>query len=828
MALKPESAKKKFRSKPKGAVGIAPDPDFPEFAKVRPTTPQKTKASIKAGRIPSPPRAQQPKKTKKKSRTWKGWFFSSLFRYSLLYSLYVYICTCPKDGTDARTICDIGDRTLDIVEPHLYDAYDFYVEPYYHEYLSSYVDQAAPYVISANEQYIRPARLYATEKFEKTGRPLLVKAKDAAIATLSPYAQRAYDAYLAEFVLTGQETYDAYAPTVQKYGKLGYDYAIEKAYPYYLISLPYLEKAWEHGVETAGWAGVEGKGWISRRWGIHVEPQLWRIQERLGLKGLRGTRVQDGPTPPHRGSPNASDTAPDSVLEESYEDIDAGEAPREKAEAADGEPKEKKKSSAEQIEAARPQVEADLESWSAKFEEAGVKASASVVSQLDELCGKVMKEHEPLSVELITDLEARIEKEYRDFEQGLGTLLESPAETKYVMMGYDGLVGRTVSNLKEKQAQIKSRTQELLMDTYQATAKIVDAALAEMDSAHDVGMQELGMKWAWMEGVTYKDWAKYHELKKAFGSFKTKVIRSGQGHKGLREVTDYAKSIDDATVDLLKVARVEVGKLEKLGRQRLVKACAERDAAAEKEATGESNKQSVGDVERDEKGEAAKEVPPSDATKEVPEPKEKTEKPADPSEDESNHTPGQGQAESERQQKAEPEGVEAATQEQPPAQEQAQSEPETKPEESASPEATSHQTEARPATKEAEPEPEAQAETPIEPETKASTKPESQPEAQAESKPKTSSESKAQKAESKPAGKEEDPESQREAKKDSSDPKSEQDQKSESKQEPSPDTQQEPAAEKAETKTNTATEPAAKESSVNVEEQEEKIRKDEL
>ncbi|KAK6519569.1 hypothetical protein TWF281_003393 [Arthrobotrys megalospora] len=823
MALKPESAKKKIR-KPKGAVGIAP-----EYAKVvRPATPsQKTKSSIKNSRISSPPCPRPAKK----ARSWKGWFFSSLFRYSLLYSLYVYIWTCPKDGSDARTICDLGDRTLDIVEPYVYDAYDFYIEPYYYEYLSPYVDQAAPYVISANEQYIRPARLYAAEQFEKNGLPLLVRGKDAAIEIVRPYAQRVYDNYLAEFVLTGRELYDAYGPTVEKYGKQGYDYAIEKAYPYYLISLPYLEKAWEQGIQTAGWAGVEGKGWIARRWGIHVEPQLWRIQERLGLKGLRGTRVQDGPTPPHRGNPNASDTAPDNILEESYEDEDAEDTPEEDLKETSGEQQEKKKSSAEQIEEARPQVEADLVSWGTKFEEAGLKASAEVVAQLDELCSKVMKEQTPLSTEILTDLEARIEKEYRDFEQGLGTLLDSPAETKYVLMGYDGLVGRTRNNLKEKQTQIKSRTQEFLMDTYQTTAKIVDAALADMDSAHDIGMQELGMKWAWMDGVTYKDWAKYHELKKAFGSLKTKVIRSGQGHKGLREVTDYAKSIDDAAADVLKVARAEVTKLEKAGRQRLIKACAERDAAeAEKEATGKSDKQVVGDVERDDKGEVVKEVPSSDATKEVPEPKEKTEKPADPSEAESNHTPGQGQAESERQQKAESEGVEAATlQEQPAAQEQAQPEPETKSEEPASSEAAGNQAEARVTTKETESEPESEAQTQTQSESEAQTsaKLESQPETQAESQPEASPEPKAQKEEPESASKEEESKSKSETEKDAGS-KSEQEQKSEFKQEPTADTQQEPTPEKAETETNTATERTIKESSVNIEEPEEKVQKDEL
>ena len=40
------------------------------------------------------------------------------------------------------------------------------------------------------------------------------------------------------------------------------------------------------------------------------------------------------------------------------------------------------------------------------------------------------------------------------------------------------------------------------------------STLEVLDGIRDLGLQEIGMRWAWMEGVTYKHWAKYHDLKR--------------------------------------------------------------------------------------------------------------------------------------------------------------------------------------------------------------------------------------------------------------------------------------------------------------------------
>lgn len=210
------------------------------------------------------------------------------------YAIYQYFWTCNY-GQDSRYICRYGDTALDYVEPYVLDLYDQYIDPHYAEYLESYVEKATPYVIIANEKYVQPARVYAVEQFEKHGRPQLVKAQQQVLAEyssrLGPHVEKAkaqglvyYNDYLADAVTTGQELYVAYYPVAEKYAKQGYDFAIEKGHPYYLAALPYIKIAWEKALETAGWVGLEGKGWVVRRWGMHVEPQLWRIQERLGKR----------------------------------------------------------------------------------------------------------------------------------------------------------------------------------------------------------------------------------------------------------------------------------------------------------------------------------------------------------------------------------------------------------------------------------------------------------------------------------------------------------------------------------------------------------------
>ena len=166
-----------------------------------------------------------------------------------------------------------------------------YISPYYDQYLAKHVEHAKPYVKTTNEKYIAPASTYAITQIDKYGRPSYEKAKEVAtteydrlaapkVAQLTKEGQKYYDTYLVKYVKIIEQSYEQNRPKVLAV----INQVSTKAYPLYIAALPYAETGWEKFVELVGKAGVEGKGWVARRWGMHVEPQLWRIQEKLGKK----------------------------------------------------------------------------------------------------------------------------------------------------------------------------------------------------------------------------------------------------------------------------------------------------------------------------------------------------------------------------------------------------------------------------------------------------------------------------------------------------------------------------------------------------------------
>lgn len=59
----------------------------------------------------------------------------------------------------------------------------------------------------------------------------------------------------------------------------------------------------------------------------------------------------------------------------------------------------------------------------------------------------------------------------------------------------------------------------------------VSSTLNILDGISDLGLQEIGMRWAWMDGVTYKDWGKYHAMKNQLAQWRQEVSDFGMKHE---------------------------------------------------------------------------------------------------------------------------------------------------------------------------------------------------------------------------------------------------------------------------------------------------------
>lgn len=69
------------------------------------------------------------------------------------------------------------------------------------------------------------------------------------------------------------------------------------------------------------------------------------------------------------------------------------------------------------------------------------------------------------------------------------------------------------------------------------------------------------MRWAWTDGVTYKDWQKYHKLKSTLTEWQAEVESVGSRHEGLRIAHEEAKRLED---EAMSIASKNVNELVRL------------------------------------------------------------------------------------------------------------------------------------------------------------------------------------------------------------------------------------------------------------------------
>lgn len=214
------------------------------------------------------------------------------------YSIITVLFRCPSTvdlltDTSPR-ICKPYFNLRSVVAPHL--------EPYYDEYAAPYIDTARPYYDTLNQRLITPvtvlgakygaprvaqAQAYGQAQWEKNLQPQVLKFQGIATEQynehLGPHLEKAnaalgpyYDIAKTNALQTYYEFLLPTYTTVQPYAVQGYDIASEFTVN---TAIPYSQWA----LTTTG-TFLERTVFPKLRilYGENVEPQLFRIGERLG------------------------------------------------------------------------------------------------------------------------------------------------------------------------------------------------------------------------------------------------------------------------------------------------------------------------------------------------------------------------------------------------------------------------------------------------------------------------------------------------------------------------------------------------------------------
>ncbi|KAI1321112.1 hypothetical protein F5Y16DRAFT_75216 [Xylariaceae sp. FL0255] len=522
------------------------------------------------------------------------WAFSLTARLVTWYSIFTILFRCPaslQQCDDASpAICKPYFHVQHTVAPH--------ITPYYDSYAAPYVDLARPYYGSLDRIVISPTKsmalkyggprvaqihAYGQAGWEKNVQPQIIRYQalakaqyDQAVAphvgkataALAPY----YDIARTNALQTYHEFVVPAYTIVQPYAMQGYDvaYAFTKD-----TAVPTSIWAWNKTyvfLDATIWPHVRDV------YVLKVEPQLVRIGERLGRYKTTLHSTQDEPeyaiprstfvkpTMSVSSTSSAAASISTAPLAESSAVADDTKAPEATPVAESEQPSDTPKSKEQIREDAAREVAEDLELWEGKFTKVAEEGALEIEDRVHDISTRLIQNQaNVMGKSLLNQLETGVNVETTKLKTAILRILQDykdkPEQRDAEIIAAVRGAGLSIKN---KAQNIRDWRQQYEQETEIAVTKAAQEHFTILDQTRDLALQKIGMKWAWMDGVTYKHWKSYHKLREQFDEWTEDLKRLITTHPGLAEAQKAGAAIEDEGMAIAHEAAEELVRLKQV------------------------------------------------------------------------------------------------------------------------------------------------------------------------------------------------------------------------------------------------------------------------
>lgn len=530
---------------------------------------------------------------KPRKKGFARWTVGLVVRLCIWYALVTPFLRCPSRLADltetSSRVCKPYLIARSHVEPYVTPYYDIYAAPYVDQ-ARPYVDQARPYVEIFNQRVYTPASKVAKSGYEKYGAPTLKQAQAYGIeqwqSQVTPRLQTAqnkvHQLYLAEIDPYVQQSVAVASPYYQWANTVVLNVYQGHLVPFYACSRPFIGKAYStgQGILTTHvlpgaqytWSSVvyfaNSSLWphVTGLYSEQVEPQLVKIGQRLASyrEGKRLRAVIEDVDSSSTVEPVTSSTTKSQEQIHTTTTVTSTSTPQASAQPT--------LTPTEQAQQVREKIASDLERWQGKFALAADKG----IEDLEERIGEIVSALVASSANshgqsLSTALQLVSAEQLSSIKQRINELADSMPEEDAPEIE-ESTKDLLIRDIRTSAISVRDRAHALREwsisfedELVRRVTAAVDSTLDVLDSIRDLGLQEIGMRWAWMDGVTYKDWAKYHALKTQLEEWRNEIRNVGMNHKSVSDARAVASDILDQSMHEAEQAARELVRLKDVG-----------------------------------------------------------------------------------------------------------------------------------------------------------------------------------------------------------------------------------------------------------------------
>jgi hypothetical protein len=537
--------------------------------------------------------------------------------YSILTILFRCPATLEACDEASPSICKPYFQLKRAAAPH--------IQPYYDTYAAPYVDVVRPYYNTVDRSLIAPTwgvakqygapRVHQAQAFSKAQ---WEKHVGPQVAKYQGLAKTQYDQSLAPHINRVSTAFGPYydigrTNTLQTYHDL--------VLPAYQYVQPHMREGYRATSAFAGSTVVPGFAWAWNKTYVfldgtiwpqlravyveNVEPQLIKIGKRLGRysSGKKSVPklVTDSSTRLVSGGPNVASaltkpssstktsssftkpavsvtTTSSSAATSTTESDSATEPARTRSPIEPIPPPEvdeKLEKEDPGRRTAREIVAADLKDWQERYAKAADEGAAEIDERVQEIAKRMIRRNaRAMGKSLLEQLQGTAVSELVTLRRAMlgviGTVNKGGATAEEAQEQIVKAVRQAGMAVKEKAQDVRTWRENYEAEMHASITKAAETHFAILENIRDLALQKIGMKWAWMDGVTYKDWAKYHLLKSRFEEWKGDLENLIVTHPSLEAAQIEGANIEDEAMKVAATTARELARLKQVANWKLV------------------------------------------------------------------------------------------------------------------------------------------------------------------------------------------------------------------------------------------------------------------